>query len=885
MKSYYVKISSFICALFISIQAFGVVGSSVVSNLTDSNPGSLRAAILYANSNPGSIITFTATGTGIITLASPLPSIDLTTTIDGTTGFGYNASTGIPVISIQASGFSAGLVVNGSAASNSIIKAIHIADDMSNSIGIDINGADNVVVIGCYLYTDYSSPNSDGFRPLDNAALGIRIQNSFVGVIGGASSDSSNIFSCQMPLFFISTSSGIVRGNFLNTDKTGNMPSGTYPGSFNTGMSLYGANSLIIEQNVIGNCYTAMNISNNGGLNSNNNVIRKNYIGVNTTETSKLYIGTGIWQANGLNSYNTFDSNVIAWCTGSPGSGSAIYLNAGNDFNLITRNKIYGNTGGGIILNSGNQNYPSPTFSTSAYTISAGKATITGTSLAGDTIEIFIADTSGLGPQGALFKIDTIADATGAWSVNTPFAAGAAITATARNGRNTSGFSTLANVFDCANIMANAGTDVTLCTNANLNLNGTFKNASDGAWTSTGTGSFSNPGTANTVYYPTPADTAAHSLTFTFTTAGPCIATQSDQMVVTFVGARTANAGPDQTLCSSATQVQLAGSLSYTSKGKWSGGNGSFVNGNDSIPNAIYIIDYANDFIDGPGFTLTYTPIGTSGSCGNTDDGMDIHIEYPASISASVPNGTTICSGTVWLIANYPKGSFGTPSVTAAAWSSSLNKGTFAPSVSVPNGSPYNYYTPAPEDYAAGSVYLYLTATSLSGGTGACPMPVDSVLLTLNQAPIVFAGNDTTVCTLNPIVLQHASVTGASSYLWTHNGAGGFLPNTDTLLSTTYYPSVNGESSSIYLVLSNTNGCGSASDSILVNFVTAPLSNAGRDTLICQGQNIQLNGMVSASVPFTWSTNGSGKFRCCCTKLVCQWFMTMRRHFFRMVIR
>jgi hypothetical protein len=53
-----------------------------VTSLSDSGPGSLRAAITSANANPGSLINFAVNGT--IALDSALPALTHSTTIDAT---------------------------------------------------------------------------------------------------------------------------------------------------------------------------------------------------------------------------------------------------------------------------------------------------------------------------------------------------------------------------------------------------------------------------------------------------------------------------------------------------------------------------------------------------------------------------------------------------------------------------------------------------------------------------------------------------------------------------------------------------------------------------------------------------------------------------------
>src|SRR5438105_4239592 len=69
-----------------------------VSNTSDSGAGSLRQAILDANSNPGAdTIAFTI-GSATITPATALPAISGPVTIDATTQSGYS---GTPLVTLQ----------------------------------------------------------------------------------------------------------------------------------------------------------------------------------------------------------------------------------------------------------------------------------------------------------------------------------------------------------------------------------------------------------------------------------------------------------------------------------------------------------------------------------------------------------------------------------------------------------------------------------------------------------------------------------------------------------------------------------------------------------------------------------------------------------------
>lgn len=91
-----------LCRLF--LPALFSAGSALaatypVTNLNDSGAGSLRAALQSANSDPGSVITFSVAGT--IPVVTPLPDLAAPTTISGTTAPGFS---GTPVVAVNFNG-------------------------------------------------------------------------------------------------------------------------------------------------------------------------------------------------------------------------------------------------------------------------------------------------------------------------------------------------------------------------------------------------------------------------------------------------------------------------------------------------------------------------------------------------------------------------------------------------------------------------------------------------------------------------------------------------------------------------------------------------------------------------------------------------------------
>jgi len=104
-----------------------VAATYPVTNLNDSGPGSLRAAMVNANANKGSTVSFATTGT--INLSSPLPAITAQMTIDGTTVAGIS---GTPMVSVNFNDMPGITVAAG--ADGSIIKALSLVHALNAGI-------------------------------------------------------------------------------------------------------------------------------------------------------------------------------------------------------------------------------------------------------------------------------------------------------------------------------------------------------------------------------------------------------------------------------------------------------------------------------------------------------------------------------------------------------------------------------------------------------------------------------------------------------------------------------------------------------------------------------------------------------------------------------
>jgi hypothetical protein len=161
-----------------------------VTNTNDSGTGSLRQAILDANSMGGGTIQFNIPGAGVHTISplTVLPNITQSVTIDGYTQPGSSQNTNPPtmginaVILIELSGTMAGNV-NGLTitASNCIVRGLVINSFQHDGIDIQGSTSNGNVIEGNFIGT-----NTAGTAALPNGSAGNG------GVILGFNGDATN---------------------------------------------------------------------------------------------------------------------------------------------------------------------------------------------------------------------------------------------------------------------------------------------------------------------------------------------------------------------------------------------------------------------------------------------------------------------------------------------------------------------------------------------------------------------------------------------------------------------------------------------------------------------------------------------------------------------
>ncbi len=246
-----------------------------VTTIDDSGPGSLRQAILDANSTAGlDTIEFDIPGTGlhVISLASPLPEVTAPLAIDATTEPDF---TGVPVIQLNGS-------LAGSAA-----DGLRVSAGASRISGLAITGFRNGIVLtvnpGTVVQSNYIGLAPDGVTEAGNRENGVLIWASSENQIGGEVGGTANIISGNadngIRITQIGSMLNRVQGNLIGTD--GN-------GSFSVGNGL---NGVSVDSSASGNVIGGL-VSGSGNIISGNAECGVIVRGNGTDEN--LVIGNGI---------------------------------------------------------------------------------------------------------------------------------------------------------------------------------------------------------------------------------------------------------------------------------------------------------------------------------------------------------------------------------------------------------------------------------------------------------------------------------------------------------------------------------------------------------------------------------------------------------------
>lgn len=335
-----------------------------VTNLDDSGAGSLRAAIEAANALSGTPVTINFAVSGTITLASDLPDVTNSVTIDGTSAPGYAGPA--PVVGIDAAGhagltFSAGsdsskllgISIGDASGAGVTLAASHITV-ASDYIGLATdgtalgNGGDGLLV------TSASSDNLIGLNPnadvgvvsnviSNNAGNGITLDGSSGNTlvdnrVGTDPTGTTAMANGQNGIWVTGGSNGNVIGGTAYTDPstgTQNDPTGD-KGSVTPTFVVPPLGNL-----VSGNAANGILIDNN----SQNNVLNGNFVGTTADGNSALGNALDGVAINGANNNEllgcTFKENPFVYYNVISGNGEN-GLHVTNSDNVTVQANFFG---------------------------------------------------------------------------------------------------------------------------------------------------------------------------------------------------------------------------------------------------------------------------------------------------------------------------------------------------------------------------------------------------------------------------------------------------------------------------------------------------------------------------------------------------------------
>jgi len=349
------------------------------------------------------------------------------------------------------------------------------------------------------------------------------------------------------------------------------------------------------------------------------------------------------------------------------------------------------------------------------------------------------------------------------------------------------------------NPSADAGPDVSICLGSSTTLTATASGG-DGNYTFTwdnglgdGDSHIVNPNTTTTY-------------TVTVTDGNGCI--DIDQVVVTVNDNPLANAGPDVALC-------LGSSTVLTATASGGGGNYTFAWDNGLGAGASHTVN--------PLATTTYTVTVTDGNgCTDTDQVVVTVNDNP---QVNAGPDVSICTGSSTTLT--ATGFDGDGNYTFS-WDNGLGAGAS--------------HTVSP---AATTTYT-VTVTDGNGCTN-----TDQLTVTVNDAPVVNAGPDVTICEGSSTTLTASATGGDGNYTYSwDNGLGAGASHTVSPAHTITYT----------VTVTDGNGC-TDTDQVTVTVNPAPLVDAGQDQDVCEGSSVQLGGSIGGSATSAaWITSGDGLF-------------------------
>jgi hypothetical protein len=393
---------------------------------------------------------------------------------------------------------------------------------------------------------------------------------------------------------------------------------------------------------------------------------------------------------------------------------------------------------------------------------------------------------------------------------------------------------------------ANAGSNQNVCEGSSASLNGSIGgSASNGTWSTSGTGTFSpSANVLNATYVPSADDIAAGTVSLTLTTdaTGSCTAATSS-ITLTFVpvpaapGAITGN----NNICYPLNNIftysisPVAGATSYT----WTVPAGVSIQG--SATGTSIQVKFIDAFVQvGILGNITVTPNNSNGCFNATASSLAISVQVASPVSpGSISGPQAACNGDI-----------GTYSVALVARAASYNW-TMPTGATVISGAGTNVVT---VQYGAGFTGGTMSVTA-SNQCGTSASRTRTVTLNSLTAPGVISGPIDGLCNATNVTYSVSPVSGASSYAWTVPSGATITSGAGTNAITV---SFSGSFTTGNVTVAGVNGCGTGSArSLAVKSTPGQPSAITGSTSVCINSNQTYStSTVQGATSYVWTVPG-----------------------------
>ena len=524
--------------------------------------------------------------------------------------------------------------------------------------------------------------------------------------------------------------------------------------------------------------------------------------------------------ANGINysvattggyTYNWLITNGTQASGGTTGAIGVNFTGTGTATIGVIANNPYGCKADTIFKNVFIKSLPAAVAGVDQSFCSGGSATLGGASTSGVTYSwspaTGLSNTTVSNPTVTLTNTGT-----------TPVTNTYILTTTANGCSNTDTVEVTTNPFP----IANAGNNVSICSGSSAPLGSLPTSGYTYSWLPAS--GLSSTTVSNPVITLTNTNAVPDTLLYAVVVQGGFGCADSDTVQVIVRPVPTATAGADITFCSGASgTIGSAATANYTYSWSPSTGLGNATNSNTSV--TLTTSQTTND-------TIPYIVTTTLFGCTDRDTVNVIVRPLPVAeagtnqllcTGSTVNLGTTSTSGYTY---NWSP-STGLSSTTASNPSLILN---ITPGATVPD------------------TLYYTVVTTLNGCTS-----TDSVRVVLSPVPVALAGSDAIFCSGQNAQIGTAQVTG---YAYSWSPATGLSSSTAAQPTVTLTNPTNAVDTNTYVMTTNWYGCIDR-DTVLVLVKPLPVSEAGTNTSLCNGDTLTLGTTSTSGYTYSW-TPGTG---------------------------